>query len=99
MSRQRHTAEHYRHAPADLKVDGFPKDHDPQREGNHGDEVADERGGMAFVADQPVVHDVRDASSQYAQNRDAHKLMDRVFEFVEQTMKFMVQSPMMVSSN
>ncbi|HKY62345.1 MAG TPA: hypothetical protein VJR29_02910 [bacterium] len=34
-----------------------------------------------------------------AQNRDAHKLMDRVFEFFEQTMKFMVQSPLMVSSN
>lgn len=34
-----------------------------------------------------------------AENRDAHKLMDRVFEFFEQTMKFMVQSPLMVSSN
>ena len=34
-----------------------------------------------------------------AQNSDAHKLMDRVFEFFEETMKFLAQSPLLVSSN
>ena len=34
-----------------------------------------------------------------AQNRDAHQLMDRVFAFFDQTMKFLIQSPLLVSSN
>ncbi len=34
-----------------------------------------------------------------AENRDAHQLMDRVFEFFDETMKFLAQSPLLVSSN
>jgi hypothetical protein len=34
-----------------------------------------------------------------AQNQDAHKLMDRVFEFFDETMKFLAQSPLLVSNN
>lgn len=34
-----------------------------------------------------------------AQNEDAHELMDRIFEFFEETVKFLVQSPLLVCSN
>jgi hypothetical protein len=33
------------------------------------------------------------------ENRQAHQLMDRVFEFFDETMRFLVQAPLLVSSN